>query len=117
MLTVPPSRHPDQLEHILEGLAQIHQVETVPIVRYMRQEAKSLPWGSTLLVISAQPDEALAAALLDLKRVGRSVTLVTIGANKEVLENLNTGRMPVFNVSDEFAWDVVEKIGLNKVEN
>jgi uncharacterized protein (DUF58 family) len=116
MLTVPPSRHPDQLEHILEGLAQIHQVETVPIVRYMRQEAKSLPWGSTLLVISAQPDEALAAALLDLKRVGRSVTLVTIGANKEVLDNLNTGRMPVFNVSDKFAWDVAEKIGLDKME-
>ncbi len=116
MLTVPPSRHPDQLEHILEGLAQLHQVETAPMVRYVRQEAKSLPWGSTILLISAQPDEALIGNLLDLKRMGRGVTLVTIGAKKEVMDNLNTGRMPVFNVSDEFAWDVVKKIGLDKVE-
>jgi uncharacterized protein (DUF58 family) len=116
MMTVPPSRHPDQLERILEGLAQLHQVETVPMVKYIRQEAKSLPWGSTIVLISAQPDEALVGTLLDLKRVGRSVTLVTIGASQENLDKLNTGRMPVFNVSDEFAWDVVQKIGLNKVE-
>ena len=42
MLTVPPSRHPDQLERILEGLAQLHQVETIPMTRYIRQQTESL---------------------------------------------------------------------------
>jgi uncharacterized protein (DUF58 family) len=112
LLTVPPSRHPDQLERILEGLAQLHQVETIPITRYMRQEARSLPWGSTLLVISAQPDEALMGALLDLKRVGRAVTLVTIGGTPEEQEKFQTGRLPFFNVSDAAAWNVVQEIGL-----
>ncbi len=112
MLMVPPSRHPDQLERILEGLAQLHQVETIPMTRYMRQEARSLPWGSTLLVISAQPDKNLMAALLDTKRVGRSVTLVTIGGTKEEQEKLETGRIPVFNVTNETAWEIVKEIGL-----
>jgi len=117
MLTVPPSRHPDQLEHILEGLAQLHQTETIPMVKYIRQESRSLPWGSTLLVISAQPDESLMAALLDLKRVGRSITLVTIGGTKESLEAIPTGHIHVFNVSDEVAWNLVQKIGLKDPEN
>jgi uncharacterized protein (DUF58 family) len=112
MMTVPPSRHPDQLPLILEGLAQLHQVETIPMVKYNRQEARSLPWCSTLLVISAQPDETLLAALLDLKRVGRSITLITIGGTKEELEAIQTGHINVYNVSDEAAWNVVQEIGL-----
>src|SRR5690606_3229275 len=112
MLTVPASRHPDQMERILEALAQIHQVETIPVVRHIRQEARSLPWGSTLLVISAQPDAKLMAALLDIKRVGRSVALVTVGAKEEDLDAIRTGRIPVFNVSDATAWEVVTEIGL-----
>jgi uncharacterized protein (DUF58 family) len=112
LLTVPPSRHPDQLERILEGLAQLHQVETIPAARYIRQEARSLPWGSTVLVVSAQPDEVLMGALLDLKRLGRAVTLVTIGGTPEELEKIQTGRMPVFNVSDAVAWDLVQEINL-----
>lgn len=112
MMTVPPSRHPDQLERILEGLAQLHQVETIPMVRYLRQEARGLPWGSTLLLISAQPDENLMAALLDLKRVGRSITLVTIGVSKEEQEKYQAGHITVFNVSDKVAWELVQEIGL-----
>jgi len=114
MLTVPPGRHPDQLVRILEGLAQLHQVETIPMVNYVRQEIRGLPWGSTLLVISARPDEKLMAALLDLKRVGRSIALVTIGAKDEELEDIRDGHIPVFNVSDAVAWNVVQEIGLKE---
>ena len=114
MLTVPPSRHPDQMERILEALAQLHQVETVSMLRYIRQQAHSLPWGSTLVLISAQPDETLMAALLDLKRVGRSVALVAVGSKEEEIENIRTGHIPVFNVSDEVAWEIVQKIGLKE---
>ena len=106
---VPPSQHPDQLLRILEALAQLHQVETVPVVTYLRQEAAGLPWGSTLVVISAQPDEKLLAALLDLKRVGRSVAFIVVGGQSTGLE---TGNIPVFYVSDDVAWELVKQIGL-----
>jgi hypothetical protein len=87
-------------------------VETISMVKYLRQEARSLPWGSTVLLISAQPDQALMAALLDLKRVGRSVTMVTIGGAQKELDTIQTGHLTVFNVSDEAAWNVVKEIGL-----
>jgi uncharacterized protein (DUF58 family) len=109
LLSVPPSQHPDQMLRILEALAQLHQVETIPITTYLRQEVASLPWGSTLLVISAQPDEKLLATLLDLKRVGRSIALVVIGGE---YKEINAARFPVFWVSDKVAAELVKEIGL-----
>ena len=114
MLVVPHSQHPDQLPRILEALAQLHQVETIPMVRYIREEARNLPWGSTLLVISAQPDEKLMATLLDLKRVGRSIALVTIGGTDAEGQGIHTGRIPVYNVSNDIAWELVQQIGLKE---
>ena len=112
MATVPHSRHPDQLLRILEVLAQLHQVETIPVVKHIREEASSLPWGSTLLVISAQPDDALMAALLDLKRVGRSVALAIVGGEMPEVDNAH---FPVYRVSDDIAWELVKQIGLKEV--
>jgi uncharacterized protein (DUF58 family) len=112
MVTVPHSQHPDQMLRILEALAQLHQTETIPIVRFIREEARNLPWGSTLLVISAQPVDELVAALLDLKRVGRSVALVKVGgAEPEV----STGNLKVYHIKDDIAWDLVKQIGLKEV--
>jgi uncharacterized protein (DUF58 family) len=111
MLKVPPSQHPDQLTHILEALAQLHQVETIPAARFIRQEAPNLPWGSTVVVVSAQANEDLLATLLDLKRVGRSVALIKVGG--EVPET-GAGNLAVYHINDDIAWDLIEQIGLRE---
>ncbi len=111
MVTVPPSQHPDQLLRILEALAQLHQVESVPMTTYIHQEAVGLPWGSTLVVISAQPDDKLLATLLDLKRVGRSVTLIVVGGE---VKEVNTSHFPVYRVPDDVAWELIKEIGLKE---
>jgi uncharacterized protein (DUF58 family) len=111
MLMVPPSQHLDQLQRILEALAQLHQVETIPMTRYIREEAGSIPWGSTLVVISAQPDEKLLATLLDMKRVGRSVTLIVVGSE---VKEVNAAHFPVYYISDKVAWELVKEIGLKE---
>jgi uncharacterized protein (DUF58 family) len=110
MVRVPHSQHPDQIVHILEALAQLHQMENMPIDRYIRQEAPNLPWGSTLVVVSAQPANDLLGALLDLKRVGCSVALVKVGGT----EPASVKTFPVFHVPDKFAWEVVQEIGLKE---
>ncbi len=112
MASVPHSRHPDQLLKILEVLAQVHQTETMPIVTHIREQVSSLPWGSTILVVSAQPDDKLMAALLDLKRVGRSVALVIVGGE---MPEVNAAYFPVYRVSDKDAWEVVKEIGIQEV--
>ncbi len=111
-LKVPHSGHPDQLRHILEALAQIHQVESISMAKLIRQEASSLPWGSTLMVIAAQPGEDLLATLLDLKRVGRSVVLVKVGGDAKEGAELGAGHLPVYHINDDVAWELVKEIGL-----
>jgi uncharacterized protein (DUF58 family) len=111
MLKVSHSQHPDQLLHILEALAQIHQVETIPAAQYVRQEAPGLPWGSTLLVVSAQPGDDLMATLLDLKRAGRAAALVKVGGD---MPDAGTGDLAVYHIKDEVAWDLVKEIGLRE---
>jgi uncharacterized protein (DUF58 family) len=116
MVNVPHSQHPDQLPRILEALAQLHQTETITMARYIRQQVSSLPWGSTMLLITAQPEEKLLAALLDLRRVGRSLALVVVGGNVEEAREALAGHVPVFHVSDDLAWDVVKEIGLRDAQ-
>ena len=106
---VPHSQHVDQLLHILEALSQLHQVESLPIGKFIRQEAGNLPWGSTLLVVSAQPGENLIATLLDLKRIGRSTALIKVGG--EPLETAGNN-LAVYHVPDEMPWEVVENISI-----
>jgi uncharacterized protein (DUF58 family) len=114
MLKVPHSGHPDQLRHILEALAQIHQSETIGMAQYIRQEASSLPWGSTLLVVAAQPSKDLLAVLLDLMRVGRSVALVKVGGSPQERPVLGAEGLKVYYVNDDAAWDVIKEIGLTE---
>jgi uncharacterized protein (DUF58 family) len=106
---VPHSQHPEQLQRILEALAQLHQVETMSISRLIQLEAGNLPWGSTLVVISAQPTDELLATLLDLKRVGRSVALIKVGGDAP---ETSTDDLSVYHIRDDVAWDVVEQISL-----
>ncbi|MCJ7604777.1 MAG: DUF58 domain-containing protein [Dehalococcoidales bacterium] len=108
---VPHSQHPEQLERILELLAQVHQVENIKVEKYIRQEAPHLPWGSTIVAISAQPSDELLATLLDMKRLGRSVAFIKIGGGVPDVSR----KLPVYHVTDETAWDVVTKIGLTEV--
>jgi uncharacterized protein (DUF58 family) len=112
MLKVPHSGHPDQLRHILEALAQIHQSETIPMAKYIRQEASNLPWGSTVMVVAAQPSEELMATLLDLKRVGRSVALVKVGGPSKEGPEPGADNLDIYYIHDDVAWDVVKEIGL-----
>jgi uncharacterized protein (DUF58 family) len=108
---VPHSQHPEQLERILETLAQIHQVDNIKLERYIRQEASGLPYGSTIVAISAVPSPELAATLLDMQRLGRSAALVKVAGEAPDASRA----LRAYHVTDEAAWNVVQKIGLKEV--
>jgi uncharacterized protein (DUF58 family) len=73
-----PGRSPDQLVRILELLAAITPFATRPIEELIWREAPRLPWGATLLVVTAIAHDDLLAALLDLSQAGRQVVLFTL---------------------------------------
>ena len=86
-LRLLPGRSPDQLMHILELLAAVTGFATQPIEALLLREAPRLPWGSTLLVVTAIAHDSLLATLLDLQRAGRKVVLFTL-AEKPLEEHL-----------------------------
>jgi uncharacterized protein (DUF58 family) len=73
-----PGRSPDQLVRILELLAAITPFATQPIEEMIWRESPRLPWGATLLVVTAIAHDDLLAALLDLGQAGRQIVLFTL---------------------------------------
>ena len=106
---VPHSRHANQLVEILTALARLHHSESLPISRFIRQETPGLPWGSTLLVIAAQPNDELLSTLLDLKRPGRNTALVKLGGDPIELYD---SRLSVYYIPDDVAWEVLDGISI-----
>jgi len=77
-LKVLPSRDPAQLVHILEALAAVGSMPTCEIVDLLLSESPALPWGATLVVISAVVSEDLLGTLIRLHEAGRKVVLVSL---------------------------------------
>lgn len=77
-LRLLPGRSPGQLVRILELLAAVTPFASAPIEDLLLRESPRLPWGATLLVVTAIAHENLLAALLDLRRAGRKVALFTL---------------------------------------
>jgi len=77
-LRLLPGRSHDQLVRILELLAAVQQLASGQIETMILQEAPRLPWGSTLLVVTAVVSDELLATLIDLDSAGRPVMLFAL---------------------------------------
>lgn len=75
---VLPGRSPAQLTHIMEALAAVSPIATKQIEDLIRQESPKLPWGSTLVVVTALVTEPLKATLAGLQASGRRLALVSL---------------------------------------
>lgn len=79
-IRIRPRQHPEQLEQILAALARIEETRgRWPLERLLQLEAPRLPYGATLVIITAVLTPALEQALLDLRRREYAVVLLTIG--------------------------------------
>jgi uncharacterized protein (DUF58 family) len=80
-LKVLPSRDPQQLTRILEALAGVTGIATSPMENMLTAESPRLPWGATLLLVTAIIYDELLAALLRLREAGRRLVLVSLSAD------------------------------------
>ncbi len=107
-IRIPPSQHTDQMMHILEALAQIHTaMESQPMARFVAQESTNLPWGSTLVAITAVPTDALLSALVNMKRAGRRVALVSVGGPELSIQK---NGLPTYHIPDDVPWRDLESL-------
>lgn len=79
LVRLPPSRRPERWTEILDSLARVIEIPSVALERLVRAELPALPYGTTVIAISATPDPALYAALLDVQRANHPVALLAIG--------------------------------------
>lgn len=73
-----PGRSPSQLMHILELLAGVTPFATTPVEELLQKEAPRLPWGTTLVLVTAMAHEELLVTLQEIADGGRRVVLVTL---------------------------------------
>jgi uncharacterized protein (DUF58 family) len=78
-MRVAPSRQRVQLMRILELLAQLIPYALLSINPLLLEEARRLPWGATVCVVTVEPSEGLIDTLWRLQRAGFSITLLIVG--------------------------------------
>jgi len=81
-----PGRSPKQLVRILELLAAVTPVFAQPIEELLLREAPRLPWGATIVVVTALVHDELLATLSDLEQAGRQIVLFTLAEEPPVRE-------------------------------
>jgi uncharacterized protein (DUF58 family) len=78
-----PRTHPGQLEEILTALARIDEGwGRWPLERLLQLDAPSLPYGATVVVISAVVGRRLVQTLADLHRREYGLMLLTLGEDQ-----------------------------------
>ena len=75
---IPPGRSTRQMATLLEALAGVTPVVTAPFERFILREAPRVPFGATLLLLTAVTTPELAQAILQLKRHERRITLISL---------------------------------------
>ncbi|MBM3136084.1 MAG: DUF58 domain-containing protein [Chloroflexi bacterium] len=87
-IKLPPGRSPGQLTAILEALAKASGFAITPLENLLDSEAARLPWGATLVIVTALVSEGLLAALLRLRQAGHRLTVVAIGERAALPEGM-----------------------------
>ena len=98
VMSFPPSDHPDQLQRLLEALAQVRGQALAPMEELLSGQARALAWDATVVAVSATPNDALLDSLARLRRGGRRVALVVVGTP---VNPVRTEGMTVYQVLDQ----------------
>ncbi len=76
---VLPGRSRDQLTRLLETLAGVSYIVTQDFGAFLMEESPRLPWGTTLVLITAFVNAELAETIVRLRDSGRRVVIMLLG--------------------------------------
>jgi len=75
---IQPGRSPKQLSHLLEALAGVTSVVTAQFERFLMREAPRIPFGATMVILTAVTSPELAQTVIQLKKHERRITLISL---------------------------------------
>jgi len=111
LIRLPSSDHPDQLQRVLEALAQVQGWPALPLEQLLNREARNIHGIATLAVVTAEPSESLLASLHRFRRAGRQVVLVLVGERRS---GVSLDGIPVYYVSDRVDWRELDSVQLDQ---
>jgi uncharacterized protein (DUF58 family) len=74
----PPNRSPQQLARLLAALAGVTPFTTTAFEQYLLRAMTDIPFGATLVVVTAYVSDALVETLARLRRYRRHMTLLSL---------------------------------------
>ena len=110
-IRLPASRHGAQMVRILETLAQLTHFTLMPLDQLLRLEAPNLPFGASLVAVSAVANEPILTALLDLRAAGHPVGLIVIAEAGRAPSVALPDDIPVYFVTEN--WTRLEALELD----
>ena len=96
------------LTGILEALAKVYPTPVIPLGDLLTVEAGGLPWGSTVVVVTAVIDTPLRAGIAFARDAGHAVVLVLVG---DQVADPGLG-VPTHRVRGEVGWRAMDEIRL-----
>ena len=108
---LPASRHVSQLTRILETLAQLTYFTLLPFDQLLRIEASQLPFGASLVAVSAIVTEPILSALLALQDAGHPVALIAVGESPMARLPAVPAELPIYLVTKN--WTELETLELD----
>ncbi len=109
LVKVAPSRDPEQLTQILEALARALPFASIPFEELLNHDSRTLPYGATLVAVTAVLNEEIAARLAALRGVGHRVTVLLVG---EEPADARLGGIPVHAVGVGAAWRELDDLAV-----
>lgn len=107
-LRVLPSRSPQQLTHLLEALASINGIASGSFESYLLNDSRRLPWGATIVVITAVISPELETVLGRLQQAGRKIMLLSLAETPpRWMRGILTFHMPGRAVTESYYFTPV----------
>ena len=78
-MIIAPSRDPGQLSVILEALASMRPLATAPMARMLEDHGRTIPLGSTVVLVTSFVPPELSRAIGDLKSRGLKIVVLYVG--------------------------------------
>lgn len=107
-VSIPASRSPTQLGQIMEMLARLDPFRQLSLGHLLLRDLRNLPYGATMVVITALPEEETIKTLLILRDRQHPVTVLTVGERPTQMPS----GLQVYHLGGKDAWRDLQALEL-----
>lgn len=106
---IRPGRHTNQANVLLSAMAELDSFRGLPLSAMLYEVMPSLPYGATVIAVTALPNADTYEALAALQDVGRRVLLLTVGRAAP----LAPVQIPHHHLGGQNVWQRLETLELD----